>query len=85
MFQWVILDFAPVIPMVDVAEVIPHVDGAIMVVRTGKTDKSMIAPALEILGTKLWGVIANDSPISGSSYYCKRRSKNRPYDAARAA
>jgi capsular exopolysaccharide synthesis family protein len=69
MFQWVILDFAPVIPMADVAEVIPHVDGALMVIRSGKTDKSMVAPSLEILGSKLWGVVLNDSPINGSSYY----------------
>lgn len=69
MFQWVILDFAPAIPMSDVAEAIPHVDGALMVVRTGKTDKSMIMPSLDILGSKIWGVVANDSPINGSSYY----------------
>jgi capsular exopolysaccharide synthesis family protein len=69
MFQWVILDFAPVIPMADVAEVISHVDGALMVIRSGKTDKSMVAPSLEILGSKLWGVVLNDSPINGSAYY----------------
>lgn len=69
MFQWVILDFAPMIPMADVGEVLPHVDGAIMVVRSGKTDKSLIAPSLEILGAKIWGVILNDSVINGSAYY----------------
>ena len=68
-FQWVILDIAPVIPMADVAEVLPYVDGALMVIRSGKTDKSMVAPSLEILGSKLWGVVLNDSPINGSSYY----------------
>jgi capsular exopolysaccharide synthesis family protein len=69
MFQWVILDFAPMIPMADVGEVLPHVDGAMMVVRSGKTDKSLIAPSLEILGAKIWGVILNDSAINGSAYY----------------
>jgi capsular exopolysaccharide synthesis family protein len=68
-FQWVILDIAPVIPMADVAEVLPYVDGALMVIRSGKTDKSMVAPSLAILGSKLWGVVVNDSPINGSSYY----------------
>ncbi len=67
--EWVILDFAPVIPMADVGEVLPHVDGALMVIRSGKTDISMIAPSLEILGTKIWGVVVNDSTISGSAYY----------------
>jgi capsular exopolysaccharide synthesis family protein len=69
MFQWIILDFAPMIPMADVGEVLPYVDGAMMVVRSGKTDKSLIAPSLEILGAKIWGVILNDSVINGSAYY----------------
>ena len=69
MFQWVIVDCAPVIPMADVAEIEPQVDGALMVVRTGKTVKSIILPALETLGPKLWGVVTNDSPIRGSAYY----------------
>lgn len=69
MFQWVILDFAPMIPMADVGEALPYVDGALMVVRSGKTDKSLIAPSLEILGTKIWGVVLNDSVINGSAYY----------------
>lgn len=68
-FQWVILDIAPVIPMADVAEVLPYVDGALMVIRSGKTDKSIVAPSLAILRSKLWGVVVNDSPINGSSYY----------------
>jgi capsular exopolysaccharide synthesis family protein len=69
MFQWIILDFAPIIPMADVPEVVANVDGALMVIRSGKTDKSMVIPGVEILGSKLWGVVLNDSPISGSSYY----------------
>jgi Mrp family chromosome partitioning ATPase len=69
MFHWVILDLAPAIPMSDVAEVVPHVDGALMVVREEKTKKAMIAPPCEILGSKLWGVVLNDSPIMGSAYY----------------
>jgi capsular exopolysaccharide synthesis family protein len=69
MFQWIILDFAPIIPMADVPEVVANVDGALMVIRSGKTDKSMITPGVEALGSKLWGVVLNDSPISGSSYY----------------
>jgi len=69
MFQWVIVDFAPLIPMADVGEVLPRVDGAIMVVRPGKTGKAMIAPALEILGSKVWGVVVTDTPIKGGEYY----------------
>jgi capsular exopolysaccharide synthesis family protein len=69
MFQWVILDSAPAIPMADVGEVVPHVDGALMIVRSGQTSKVMIPPSLEVLGSKLWGVVMNDAPIKGSAYY----------------
>jgi Mrp family chromosome partitioning ATPase len=69
MFKWVLLDFAPVIPMADVSEMIEHINGAILVVRTYKTEKDMVSPAIEAMGSKLWGVVANDCAISGSAYY----------------
>jgi capsular exopolysaccharide synthesis family protein len=68
-FEWIILDMPPAIPMSDVVEVLPHVDGALMVVRSGKTIKSLIEPTIEILGQKAWGVVLNDSLIHGSAYY----------------
>ncbi len=68
-FPWILLDFAPAIPMADVGEVLPHVDGALLVVRAGRTDRAMIGPALDILGSTLWGVVVNDMAISGSAYY----------------
>jgi capsular exopolysaccharide synthesis family protein len=68
-FAWVVIDMPPAIPMSDVAEVLPYVDGALMVVRSGKTTKSLITPTLEILGTKIWGVVLNDSLINVSAYY----------------
>lgn len=76
-FQWVIVDSAPIIPMADVAEILPQVDGALMVVRADKTDQSLILPALEILGTKVWGMVMNDCPINGSSYYGYYGNRNR--------
>lgn len=69
MYKWVVLDFAPVIPMADVSEMMPHVSGAILVVRTGKTEKDMLEPALDGLEPKLWGIVANDCSINGSAYY----------------
>jgi capsular exopolysaccharide synthesis family protein len=68
-FEWVIVDMAPAIPMSDVAEVVPYVDGALMVVRSGQTSKSLVGPALDVLGAKAWGVVLNDSIINGSAYY----------------
>lgn len=69
MFKWVLLDFAPVIPMADISEMIEHINGAILVVRTGKTVKDMLNPAVEAIGSKLWGVVANDCAICGGAYY----------------
>jgi Mrp family chromosome partitioning ATPase len=68
-YRWVILDLAPAVPMSDVSDVLPHTDGALMVVRSGKTQKTFLPPLLEILGRKLWGVVLNDTPILGSAYY----------------
>lgn len=68
-FEWVIFDMPPAIPISDVAEVLPHVDGALMVTRKGQTVKSLIAPALEILGPKLWGAVLNDCVQQGDAYY----------------
>ena len=68
-FEWVVLDMPPAIPMSDVAEVLPFVDGALMVVRSGRTTKALIEPTVELLGAKAWGVVLNDSLINGSAYY----------------
>ncbi len=68
-FKWVLLDMPPAAPMADVAEVLPHVDGALLIVRSDQTAKSSIAGPIEIIGSKLWGVVLNDCPIQGSSYY----------------
>ena len=68
-FKWVILDLAPAIPFSDVPEILPDADGALMVLRAGKTKKSLIAPTVEALGNKLWGVVFNDTVVSGGNYY----------------
>lgn len=68
-YRWVILDLAPAVPMSDVSDVLPQTDGALMVVRSGKTQKMFLSPVLEILGKKLWGVVLNETPVLGSAYY----------------
>lgn len=68
-FTWVILDLPPAIPFSDVSEVLPEVDGALMVVRSGRTKRSLVPPTVEILGNKLWGVVLNDAEVSGGAYY----------------
>jgi Mrp family chromosome partitioning ATPase len=68
-FTWVILDLPPAIPFSDVSEVLPEVDGALMIVRSGKTKRSLIGPTMEVLSNKLWGVVLNDAEIKGGDYY----------------
>jgi capsular exopolysaccharide synthesis family protein len=68
-YRWVILDLSPAVPMSDVSDVLPQTDGALMVVRSGKSQKTFLPPILEILGRKLWGVVLNDTPVLGSAYY----------------
>jgi capsular exopolysaccharide synthesis family protein len=68
-YHWVILDLPPASPMSDVAEVLPYVDGALMVVRAGQTKRALISKATEVLGQKLIGFISNESPVIGSDYY----------------
>jgi Mrp family chromosome partitioning ATPase len=85
-YEWVILDLPPAIPFSDVPEILPYVDGALMVVRAGKTKKSLIPPTLEILGSKLWGIVLNDTVVSGGDYYGyyyrdKSRRRGRTPDA----
>ena len=77
MFGWVVLDLPPAIPIADVAEVLPHVDGALLVVRSGKTEKSLLSAPVEILGAKLWGAVLNEVPVAGSAYYGTYGDKKR--------
>jgi Mrp family chromosome partitioning ATPase len=76
-FEWVILDLVPAVPMSDVAEVLPYVDGALMVVRAGTTSAALLKPALEIVGSKLRGAVLNDSAIKGSAYYSDYGKRSR--------
>jgi Mrp family chromosome partitioning ATPase len=69
MYRWVILDMAPAIPISDVSDVLPQVDAALLVVRAGKTSKDLLPPLFELLGSKLRGVVLNDTPVLGSAYY----------------
>jgi Mrp family chromosome partitioning ATPase len=64
-FKWLVLDCASAIPASDIPNLMPHVDGALLIVRPGMTIKSLIAPCLEIIGPKLWGVVMNDTRILG--------------------
>jgi Mrp family chromosome partitioning ATPase len=68
-FKWVLVDTPPVFPFPDVETIAPYLDGALFVVRMGKTERSLIARAIEGIGTKVLGVVVNDQHwYSGYSY-----------------
>ena len=68
-FKWVLVDTPPVFPFPDVETIAPYVDGALFVVRMGKTERNLIARAIEGMRTKVLGVIVNDQHwYTGYSY-----------------
>lgn len=76
-FEWVILDLVPAVPMSDVSEILPYVDGALMVVRAATTSAALLPASLDALGPKLRGVVLNDARIQGSAYYGDYGKHNR--------
>jgi capsular exopolysaccharide synthesis family protein len=60
-YDKVVFDTPPSVSFADAASVLPHADGALVVVKAGKTSKPMVEKALEALsqGTVL-GAILND-------------------------
>lgn len=74
LFDYVVLDTAPILPVTDCQSIAPHVDGFLMVVRAHRTPRTLLAQSLERLEPeKLLGLVfnADDSPVSGHGYYKK--------------
>ena len=70
MFDRVILDTPPVLPLADVAILAPMVDGALMVVRAGYTPKPAIENALRAFdSSRLLGVVLNESGLEDDYRY----------------
>lgn len=71
LFDWIIVDSAPTIPVADARVVAGFCDGVLMVVRAGKTPFDIAQKACQSFHNKpVVGVILNkvDAPRSGSSY-----------------
>jgi len=69
-FDWIIIDAPPLLPMADVSFWSRQADGLLLVVREGKTAKSILQKGLETLDhPKVIGVVLNDSHQVDSSYY----------------
>jgi capsular exopolysaccharide synthesis family protein len=68
-FRWVIVDSAPVVPAADVFELLPLVNGVVLVVRAEHTPKDLAKRALEMIGPRLHGVILNEATVDSNPYY----------------
>lgn len=77
-YDWVVLDAAPMLAVADPASLAPHMDGVLMVVKAGKTERHAIVEATgrlsEVQGDLL-GVVVNcfrpGRGESGSYYSCR--------------
>jgi protein-tyrosine kinase len=73
LFDWIILDSPPVIPVLDATMMAEWCDGVILVVRSGKTDRDCAQKACEEFKDRnLLGVVLNKVPrrsFRGSYYY----------------
>ncbi len=80
LFDVIVVDSPPVLPVADAATIMAHTDGVIVVARTGKTDRTKLLDATQIVtraGGRLLGVVLNrqkpsDSPYEYSHYYSYR-------------
>jgi capsular exopolysaccharide synthesis family protein len=80
MFDYIIIDAPPLGIFTDANVLISRADGAILVVRSGKTRYAIIDKLLEqIPRERLLGVVLNrvDEPMDESAHYYQRRHYNR--------
>ena len=71
-FEIIIIDTPPLLPVTDGAIMAAHSDGAILVVRHGRTARNQVASALAALNaveSKLLGSVLNMAPTRGSEAY----------------
>jgi Mrp family chromosome partitioning ATPase len=68
-FRWVVLDTSPVLPAADVADLMPHADGVLLVIRAESTPRELSKRTFEILGKRLHGVILNEATVDSNPHY----------------
>jgi len=62
-FDYIILDCPPVIPVSDIIDLSPEIDGVMMVIKAGQTPKEVTKRAVNLLqnyGVKIVGLVLND-------------------------
>ncbi|MBM9469120.1 polysaccharide biosynthesis tyrosine autokinase [Nakamurella leprariae] len=71
-FSMVVIDTAPLLPVTDAAVLSTKVDGAVVVVRHGRTTRQQLhtsAESLRAVDARVLGTILNRVPISGADSY----------------
>lgn len=72
-FDWIIVDSPPLLPLADTTVWSKLTDGTLMVVREGKTEKAQLTRGLEILKkSDLLGVVLNGCSNSNEKSYYQR-------------
>jgi Mrp family chromosome partitioning ATPase len=70
MFDWVIVDSPPLLPLADTTVWARMTDGVLLVTRQGVTQKRMLERGLEtIKKSEILGVVMNGCTASASNYY----------------
>jgi len=68
-FDWLVVDGPPIFPAADVAEISPLTDAVLMVVRARNTSRHLISKSVDLLGSRLFGVVLNEANVESNAYY----------------
>lgn len=71
-FDLVLVDAPPLLPVTDAAALAAHCDGALLVVRYGKTSRDLVKSSMDMLagvGARVFGTILNMAPAPTTSSY----------------
>lgn len=75
-FDFVIVDTPPVLPVVDTQLIMDYLDGILFVIRGGETPRDLVTKGIEIIGEKLVGIVLNGVDHLG---YYKAKYMRYPY------
>ena len=69
-FDWILIDSPPVIPLTDSLSLQQHVDASLLVVRAGQTSREAVEQSIELIGKKnILGIVLNGVEIRDHLYY----------------
>ena len=78
LFDWIVIDSPPIVPLADANLLAPVCDGVLLVVHANKTSTKHVKHAIERIGkAKFCGVVLNhvQHPKSSPYYYYKNKRK----------